>query len=172
VEAKGVSLYPGRLQWAAQEMVFRRNESLERDFGRILGVVCLQNEALVGTRFSDNRLLDADALAFKILQHAASFLVLYRGTPLDEFGLKPAWRDLFSILGLARMCHESYVLFHHIFVEEVSEEEREYRHLAWLYVDARRQARFPMHFEKSRRPKEECERAADELIRKLEDNPV
>ncbi len=142
-------------------MTFHRNESLERDFGRILRVVCLQSEALAGMPFNDERLGDAEVLTYKVLQHAISVLVLYRGTPVEEFGLKTTWRDPFSIMGLARMCHESYVLFHYLFVAPVSDGEREFRHLAWLYVDARKQARSPIHFEelreKSRVPVTRCD---------------
>ena len=154
-------------------MVFHRDASLERDFGRILRVVVLQTEASTGTPGGgDERLLDAEVLAFKVLQHAMSVLVLYRGASLEDLGFKTPYRDLFSILGLARMCHESYVLFHHIFVAQISEEEREFRYLAWLYVDARKLARFPTCPEVLKELKEYWTKFADDLIHRLEDNPV
>jgi len=116
--------------------------SLETDVSRILQIITDQTEAVSRTPGGqDDRLHDAQTLVFKCVQHATSTLILFRGVEIDDFGFKTHYQDLFSVLGLARMCHEAYLMFSHVFVAPPTPEEASFRFLAWRYADFRRQAK-------------------------------
>lgn len=147
--------------------------TLVDDFGRIVRVFVNQSEAAKGIPSDDDeRILYAETLAFKIVQHAVSSLVLFRGTAMDDFGFHTTYQDAFSVLGLTRMCHESYLLFNHVFVTPQTPEDHKFRLLAWRYVDKRRQSQFSVSDPEIQARRVEIQSSADELQTKLESNSV
>lgn len=147
--------------------------STEQAFGALVKVLIRQSVAATGTpggRY--NRLLDAEVLGFKVMHHAVSALALYRGVTIPELSPHPRFIDGFSVLGLARMCHESFLIFNHIFVTAQTEPEADFRYLAWRYVDTARQARFPAHSSEGRAMSESVQKNLPELQIELEKNRI
>jgi hypothetical protein len=109
----------------------------EADYQRLLGVLIEVTEANKGVAAGhDDRVLDAEGLALKFVSHAASALYLYRSTSLPEFGA--SFFDPGSVNVLSRAALETFLVFHYLFVEPHSDEERDCRYMAWVlggYLD-------------------------------------
>lgn len=91
-------------------------------------------DAAAGTpNDSDDWVLDAEALAVKCLLHAQSCLLLARGTPV--LATSSVATDFSSIDTLARAALESALVFHHVFASPNTPDEKELRHLVWIYTD-------------------------------------
>ena len=125
-----------------------------------LGKEC--DETAVGS--SDPGRHNAVGFAFKLSRHVASALTLIRTrsslSAEDKRFLDPA-----SLLVLARAGWETFLLFHHIFIDAADESERAMRHRRWLIEGVRsRQSYEVLDREQERQKKEELD-----LIRAWED---
>ena len=80
----------------------------------------------------DKRVEDAGLLFTKFAGHAASALYLLRDTWIPELTeLGRSFRDAGSIHVLARAALESCVLFHYIYIDPQTQDERDFRYYAW-----------------------------------------
>lgn len=146
--------------------------STEEAFGSLLQILIKQTEAAKGTPGGKfDRMLDAEVLSFKVVQHAISTLALFRGAQVPELAPHSNYKDLFSVMGLARMCHESFLVFSHLFVTPVSDDEGEFRFLAWRYVDTAKQARFPTYTDEGREMSKGVKEQAATFLIELEKHP-
>jgi hypothetical protein len=103
----------------------------EADYQRLLKVLIDVGEANKGVVTGhDDRVLDAEGLALKFVFHAASALYLYRSTSLPEFGA--SFFDPGSVNVLSRAALETFLVFYYVFVEPQSDEERDWRYIAWV----------------------------------------
>lgn len=103
----------------------------ESEYERLLKVLIEVTEANKGfVAGDDDRVLDAEGLALKFVFHAASALYLYRSTSLPEFGA--SFFDPGSVNVLCRAALETFLVFHYVFVEPQSDEDRDCRYMAWV----------------------------------------
>jgi len=113
----------------------------------------------------------ATGLAFKLFRHAASALTLVRdGSTLGPH--HPRFLDAPSVSTVARAAWESFLLFHHIFIDVADDYERTMRHRRWLLEGVRfRQSYEALDLEQEKQKKEEIEKIStwEEDIRA---NPV
>lgn len=78
----------------------------------------------------------ATGLAFKLFRHAASALTLVRER--SALGPQhPRFLDAPSVSTIARAAWESFLLFHHIFIDVADDYERTMRHRRWLIEGVR-----------------------------------
>lgn len=147
--------------------------STEEAFCRLFRIHVNQTEAAKGTEGGKfDRILQAEVLGYKVVQHALSALALFRGVQIPELAPHSHYRDAFSILGLARMCHESFLLFNHLFVTPATREEAEFRFLAWSYVDSAKQARFPVSSDEGKELLKSVLEFVKEFRSELEENSL
>ena len=80
----------------------------------------------------DDRLAYAEGLGLKLFFHAASALYLARGTIIPDFpSVKVQLGDESSINVIARAAFETFLVFHYVFVEPKSLDEKNYRFWVW-----------------------------------------
>jgi hypothetical protein len=118
----------------------------------------------------DDRVLDAEGLAIKCFYHGISSLYLQRGTIVPE--LRASFFDPASMAILARATIESFLVFHYVFAEPQSSQERELRYLAWVLADLMERqglpATLPESQAKQRQEQREIESIKDKTRRNLE----
>lgn len=103
----------------------------ESDYQELLGLLIDVAEANKGVvAGDDDRVLDAEGLALKFVFHAASALYLYRSTSLPEF--HASFFDAGSVNVVSRAALETFLVFHYVFVEPKSDQDRDYRYGAWV----------------------------------------
>ena len=103
----------------------------ESDYQQLLRTLLQVTEANKGTKTDDNPcFFDAEGLAIKFFFHASSALFLYRSTSLPDF--KVRFIDSGSINVICRAALETFLVFHHLFVEPRSDEDRDCRYMAWV----------------------------------------
>jgi len=108
-------------------------KSLEDDCKTLLGLLIEAAESLKGRRAPDQRLVDSQPLAGKVVCHAFSILYLFRGTRLDDIPPAPIdFVDHASIHVLTRALLESVWAFHHVFVEPNTEDDFTFRYSSWM----------------------------------------
>lgn len=104
----------------------------EREYLQILDLYFDMGESLKGEVPEDPRILDAQALAVKLLFHAASAFWLYKGTRVPGMRrLAPYFFDHASARVLVRAAFESLLAFHYIFVDSKTDDDFEFRYNAW-----------------------------------------
>jgi hypothetical protein len=102
----------------------------ESDYQELLSLLIDVVEANKGVvAGDDDRVLDAEGLALKFVFHAASALYLYRSTSLPE--LHASFFDAGSVNVVSRAALETFLVFHYVFVEPASDQDRDYRYGAW-----------------------------------------
>lgn len=80
----------------------------------------------------DERLIHAEDVARKSVMHAASIYTLSCGSYVEP--LRLGFFDASSIYVLARALVENFLVFHSVFVEPTTLEEKRFRHLSWIYA--------------------------------------
>ena len=106
----------------------------ESDYIYLLNIFANVLEANKGTPAgNDDRILDAEGLAGKCFFHTSSLLYLLRSTNIPELGF--SFFDPGSINVIARAALESFLIFHYIFVEPATKEEKDFRYLSWELAD-------------------------------------
>jgi hypothetical protein len=115
----------------------------ESDYQKLLDVLIAVTEANKGVPAGDDdRVLDAEGLALKFFFHAASALYLYRSTSLPEFGA--SFFDPGSVNVLCRAAIETFLVFHHVFVEPQSDDEHNCRYMAWVLAGYLERQKLPV----------------------------
>jgi len=95
----------------------------EDQYVRLLSVLLQVGEANRGLPAGeDDRILDAEGLAQKVIFHASSVLYLSRSTTLREIGA--SFFDPASMNVLGRAALEAFLVFHYVFVNPKSDYER------------------------------------------------
>jgi hypothetical protein len=114
-----------------------------REFVRLLEIFIKVIEANKGLEAAeDNRILDAEGLALKFFGHASSALWLYRATALPDLGV--SFVDASSINVLGRAALETFLVFHYVFVNPESAEEKDFRYLSWFLAGLLDRQRYPV----------------------------
>jgi len=88
----------------------------------------------------DGKILDAEGLSRKCFFHMSSLIYLWRSTNIPEFGF--SFFDSGSINVLARAALESFLVFHYVFVEPKTKEEKDFRYLSWQLADLMERQRY------------------------------
>lgn len=92
----------------------------------LLGVIQANKGVPVG---KDDRILDAEGLAVKLLEHSASINYLYKETVVPELRIRIF--DLASLNIIARAIIENFLVFHYVFSEPKNPDEEDFRYLAY-----------------------------------------
>lgn len=115
----------------------------ESDYQELLQLLIDVTEANKGVAGDDDdRVLDAEGLALKFVFHAASALYLYRSTSLRELGM--SFFDPGSVNVVCRAALETFLVFHHVFVEPTSDQDRDCRYRAWVLAGYLERQGFPV----------------------------
>jgi hypothetical protein len=115
----------------------------ESDYQRLLELLIDVVEANKGiVAGQDDRVLDAEGLAVKFVFHAASALYLYRSTTLPE--LNASFFDAGSVNVVSRAALETFLVFHYIFIEPTTDQDRDYRYTAWRLAGLLERQQFPI----------------------------
>jgi len=116
----------------------------------------------------DNRLLDAEGLALKFLGHASSIFVLSHGTQVS--GTPIDFLDFPSVNVLGRAALEAFLVFHHVFIEPTSEDEKDFRYWAWLLSGLLDRQRYPVISPQGREILDQEMKLISELRQRLRNN--
>jgi len=115
----------------------------ETEYQRVLEVLIDVTEANKGVPAGhDDRILDAEGLALKFVFHAASALYLYRSTSVPEIGA--SFFDPGSVNVLCRAALETFLVFHYVFVEPQSDDDRDCRYVAWVLAGYLERQKLPV----------------------------
>jgi hypothetical protein len=117
----------------------------------------------------DDRMLDAEGLALKFLGHASSAIYLYRSTTISEINF--SFFDAGSINVLGRATLETFLVFHYVFVEPKSDEERDFRYYSWLIAGLLESQKYPIQSTKGKMLLLKENKLIEPLRIKLANNP-
>lgn len=112
-------------------------EKARRDYVKLLDLLCrvlaADNDP---SSFSDDkeRTLIARGLTNKLVEHAVTVLYISRGTNLALPSFRFNFFDPASIDVLTRVVFEAFLIFHYVFYEPKTKEEKDYRY--WCYKAA------------------------------------
>lgn len=146
----------------------------EKDYIRLLETLIKVTEENKGTALGeDNRLLDAEGLCKKFIGHAASVLYLFRSTTLPDVNVTDrgiSFFDAGSINVLSRAALESFLVFHYVFVEPQSNDEKGFRYYSWLYASYIDRQKFSSRTEEGERQIADEKKIIDALKEKIINN--
>lgn len=143
----------------------------ESDYQRLLKLLIDVAEANKGVAAGDDdRVLDAEGLALKFVFHAASALYLYRSTSLLEFGM--SFFDPGSVNVVCRAALETFLVFHYVFVEPTSDDDRDCRYRTWILAGYLERQEFPVWSTEGRAALEREARLIGPLTDRLKANVV
>jgi hypothetical protein len=115
----------------------------EKEYLKLLETLIKVIEANKGVPAGpDDRVLDAEGLALKFFGHACSAIYLYTGTTVPE--IMASLFDVGSINVLGRAALETFLVFHYVFVDPSSDQERDLRYLSWLLAGLLERQEFPV----------------------------
>lgn len=141
----------------------------ESDYISLLKVFAHVLEANKGTIMgSDDKILDAEGLAAKCFFHASSFLYLLRSTNVPELGI--SFFDPASMNVVARAALESFLVFHYVFVEPDTEEDKDFRYLSWKLADLKERQKYEAMSPQGKVKQEQEQKAIEEIIKKISTN--
>lgn len=105
--------------------------------------ICEANKGLAVK--NENWILDAEGLALKFCAHATSALYLFRGTKIPEIKIgNISFFDYASLNILCRAAFETFLIFHHLFIQPNSDEEKEFRYDSWVLSGLLERQGFPV----------------------------
>ncbi len=116
----------------------------------------------------DDRILFAEGLAVKLLDHTFSINYLYNDTSVPELKLK--FFNLASLNIIARAIIENFLVFHYIFIEPTKGDEEDFRFLVyWLsgFVERRN---YPIESPQGKKILENEKKIIDNITSKLDNN--
>ena len=148
----------------------------EEYYIKLLETLIKVAEANKGTALGeDDRLLDAEGLFRKFIGHAASALYLFRSTTLP--GVKVTDRgisffDPGSINVLGRAALEAFLVFHYVFVEPRSDDEKDFRYYLWLHASHIDKQKFPTRSEEGKKQLNDEKKIIEALREKINNNSV
>lgn len=133
-------------------------------------------EANKGTALGeDNRLLEAEGLFKKFIGHAASALYLFRSTTLPSVKITDRGISFFdsgSINVLGRAALETFLVFHYVFIEHRSDDEKDFRYYLWLHASYLDRQNFPSISEEGKKQHTDEKKIIDALKEKINNNSV
>lgn len=142
----------------------------EEEYIKLLSVLLQVGEANKGLPAGeDDRILDAEGLAQKVIFHASSVLYLSRSTTLREIGA--SFFDSASINVLGRAALEAFLVFHYIFVAPKSDYEKDFRYFSWLLADFLMRQSYPAQSPQGKKILEGERTRIEELRTHLRNNP-
>ena len=148
----------------------------EEDYIKLLETITKVVEANKGTALGeDNRLLEAEGLCKKFIVHAASALYLFGSTTLPSVKVTDRGISFFdpgSINVLGRAALESFLVFHYVFVEPRSDDEKDFRYYSWLHASYLDRQIFPSRSEEGKKHLNDEKKLIDALKEKIINNSV
>jgi hypothetical protein len=136
----------------------------EQEYINLLNTLINIGEANKGLDSWDERNLDAEGLLTKFFFHAASILYLSRSTTTKDLDIPISFFDLASINVLTRSAFETFLIFHHVFIEPKSEEEKDFRYYSWTLAGLLERQKYSI---KSQKGKEQL-KTEREIIKSLQ----
>lgn len=148
----------------------------EKDYIKLLETLIKVAEANKGTQLGeDERLLKAEGLFTKFIGHAASVLYLFRSTTLPDVKVTDRGISFFdpgSINVLGRAALESFLVFHYVFVEPRSDDEKDFRYYLWRYASYIDNQKFPSRSEEGKKQLNDEKKIIDTLQNKIKNNSI
>jgi hypothetical protein len=137
----------------------------EQEYIKLLRTLIKIGEANKGLDSEDERNIDAEGLLTKFLFHVASILYLSRSTTFKDILDTPiSFFDSASINVLARSAFETFLVFHYVFIEPKSEEEKDFRYYSWTIAGLLERQKYSIQSQKGK----EQLKTEREIIRSLE----
>lgn len=125
--------------------------TFQEDYIKLLETLIKVAEANKGTALgADDRFLDAEGLCKKFIGHAASALYLFGSTTLPSVKVTDrgiSFFDLGSINVLGRAALEAFLVFHYVFAEPRSDNEKDFRYYLWRHASYIDRQKFPSRSE-------------------------
>ena len=148
----------------------------EEDYIKLLETLIKVLEANKGTALGeDDRFLYAEGLSKKFIGHTASALYLFRSTTLQDVKVTDkgiSFFDTGSINVLGRAALESFLVFHYVFVEPRSDDEKDFRYFLWLRASYIDKQKFPARTEEGKKQLNNEKKIIDTLKDKINSNSV
>jgi len=120
---------------------------------------------------SDAWILDAEGLALKFCAHVASAFYLFKGTSIPKMSFGDInFFDSASINVVCRAAFETFLIFHHIFIQPKSIEERDFRYICWVLSGLIERQNFPILSQKGKKQIEHEKEIIDSYINGLKTN--
>jgi len=151
-------------------------DRIQHDYQKLCEAFILVTEATKGTGGSDNRYADAEALLFKLYGHASSAFSLAQipyepGLRERLTKFKGEFTDFWSVELLGRATWESFLVFHYVFTQPVTQEEFEFRYYSWKLGGLLIRQNFPTNSQESIAISKQEKREIEMLSEALERNP-
>lgn len=142
----------------------------EQEYIKLLTILIQVGEANKGlSAGGDDRILDAEGLAQKVLFHASSVLYLSRSTTLPEIGA--SFFDSASINVLGRAALEAFLVFYYVFVAPRTNHEKDFRYFSWVLADLLMRQGYPAQSPQGKKILEGERARIEELRTHLRSNP-
>lgn len=115
----------------------------------------------------------SEPIIFKLCYHVSSLIKLYSGTelPFKKNGEGLVIFDEPSVFILFRTLLENYLTFFYLFIDQVPEEEKEFRMLVWRYCGLKQRIEFVINTEKERAKQQNEESTVLNLKNEIQNNP-
>lgn len=152
--------------------VMNKNETYFVDLLKIFGNIVEANKGVQAK--NDSRIIDAESLALKYFSHAISSLYIYRGVNIpDLFVPISNFPDPFSFNVLVRSSFETFLVFYYIYIDTHNNVDKfEFRYNSWELSSLFQRQKFPAETEENIKKLEEERKLIDQLIARLEKNPL
>jgi hypothetical protein len=131
------------------------------DYAQIVSAKLETLTHLINTLKEDKVLLPtwkiwSEAILIKFSYHTSSFLQLYNGTVLPyKNGKKPIIIfDEPTLIVIFRCILENYLTFFYLYLDKISEEEKEFRVLIWRYSGTKQRTEFIIQSEEAKEKQE------------------
>lgn len=150
--------------------------TFQEDYIKLLKTLIKVAEANKGVPLGeDNLFLDAEGLCKKFMGHAASALCLFGSTTLPCVKVTDKGISFFdsgSINVLGRAALEAFLVFHYVFVEPQSDDEKDFRYYLWLHASYIDRQKFPTRSEDGKKQLNDEKKIIDALKEKINNNSV
>ena len=148
--------------------------TFQEDYIKLLETLIKVAEANKGTALGeDDRFLDAEGLCKKFFGHATSALYLFRSTTLPSIKVTDRGISFFdpgSINVLGRAALEAFLVFHYVFVEPRSDDEKDFRYYSWLRASYIDRQKFPSRPEEGKKQLTDDKKIIDASKEKINNN--
>jgi len=144
---------------------------IEFECEKLLKALIIAGEAAKNIQTGkDSRILDAEGLFVKFIEHVCSTFYLFRGTKIQEFTID--FIDNGSINVLGRSAIETFLVFHYVFVEPTTEAEKDFRYWSWVLGGLMDRQKYPTKFQHTKEKKIREKTIIADIKQKLRDNSV
>lgn len=131
----------------------------------LLGIIQANKGVPVG---KDDRVIDAESLAVKLLEHSASINYLYKDTIVPELGFRIF--DLATLNIISRAIIENFLVFHYVFSEPKSSDEEDFRYLTYWISGLIERQNYTIESPQGKTILERENKIIDKIIKLLETN--